>query len=161
MDLTILYQITLTVSILATGLVAGIFFAFSNFVMQALARLSPNEGIRAMQAINVTVLNPWFLGTFLGTGFVAIGAAAFLYFGVADDHFALMISASGLYNCGVITVTTSFNVPLNNRLEKLDAESTDAHDFWQVYLRKWLFWNHVRTIAAAAACISLVVATFI
>jgi len=56
MDLTIIYKITLTVSILGTGLVGGIFFTFSTFVMQALARLSPNEGIRAMQAINVTVL---------------------------------------------------------------------------------------------------------
>ena len=46
---------------------AGVFFAFSTFVMQALARLQPAQGTEAMQAINRTVLNPWFPGVFLGT----------------------------------------------------------------------------------------------
>ena len=55
------------VSALGCGLVAGVFFAFSAFVMKALSRLSPRYGIVAMQSINVAVLNPWFLGTFLGT----------------------------------------------------------------------------------------------
>ncbi len=34
------------------GLVAGVFFAFSTFVMSGLARLPPADGIRAMQSIN-------------------------------------------------------------------------------------------------------------
>ena len=50
-----------------SGLVAGIFFAFSNFVMKALARVSPGQGIAAMQSINVVVLNRWFFAVFLGT----------------------------------------------------------------------------------------------
>jgi uncharacterized membrane protein len=45
------------VAALGSGLVAGIFFAFSNFVMKALARVSPAQGIAAMQSINVVVLN--------------------------------------------------------------------------------------------------------
>jgi uncharacterized membrane protein len=51
------------VSALGCGLTAGVFFAFSVFVMEALASLPPAQGIAAMQSINVTVLNPWFLGT--------------------------------------------------------------------------------------------------
>jgi uncharacterized membrane protein len=58
--------LTLT-SAVGAGLVAGIFFAFSSFVMKALDRLPPAQGIAAMQSINVAVLNPWFLGAFLGT----------------------------------------------------------------------------------------------
>jgi len=42
---------------IGSGVVGGVFFAFSNFVMAALAHLAPAEGIHAMQAINVTVLN--------------------------------------------------------------------------------------------------------
>lgn len=52
---------------LGCGLVAGIFFAFSAFVMKALSRLPPGEGIAAMQSINVAVLNSWFMTAFLGT----------------------------------------------------------------------------------------------
>jgi uncharacterized membrane protein len=45
------------VSKLGSGLVAGIFFSFSNFFMKALARLPPDKGIAAMQNINVDVLS--------------------------------------------------------------------------------------------------------
>ena len=38
-------------STLGCGLVAGIFFTFSTFVMRALARLKPDKGIAAMQAV--------------------------------------------------------------------------------------------------------------
>lgn len=47
---------------LACALVAGVFFAFSNFVMEALARLPAEQGAAAMREINVVVLNPGFLG---------------------------------------------------------------------------------------------------
>ena len=46
---------------LGCGLMAGLFFAFSNFVMRALCNLSPTKGIATMQSINVTALNPLFL----------------------------------------------------------------------------------------------------
>ncbi len=151
----------LIASIIGTGLVAGIFFAFSTFVMQALTRLKPADGIRAMQAINVTVLNPWFFTAFFGTGIALLILALVPIVGHdVPDHAAVVIAAL-LYNLGTIGVTMVRNVPLNNRLEKLDAESIEAHDFWQTYLRKWVFWNHVRTVAAAAACVCMIVATLI
>jgi uncharacterized membrane protein len=58
-------------SALGCGLVAGLFFAFSNFVMKSLARLPSDQGIAAMQNINVDVLNRWFFVVFFGTGCVA------------------------------------------------------------------------------------------
>jgi uncharacterized membrane protein len=51
---------------LTFGLVAGVFFAFSTGVMPALARLPPAQGAAAMQAINVAVINRWFLAPLLG-----------------------------------------------------------------------------------------------
>jgi hypothetical protein len=61
--------LTVLLALCALGSVrsAAVFFAFSNFVMPALARIPPAEGIHAMQAINVTVLNQLFLGIFMGT----------------------------------------------------------------------------------------------
>jgi uncharacterized membrane protein len=51
---------------LGAGLVAGAFFAFSTFVMAALGRVPAHEGIRAMQQINITVINPWFMTALFG-----------------------------------------------------------------------------------------------
>src|SRR5262245_46954385 len=63
------FLFTLTfVTALGCGLIAGLFFAFSVAVMQALARLPSAGGIAAMQAMNSAILNPLFLSVFLGTG---------------------------------------------------------------------------------------------
>ncbi|MEH2408541.1 anthrone oxygenase family protein [Nostoc sp.] len=59
-------------SALGCGLIAGVFFAFSTFVMNALARLQPAQGITAMQSINITVINPLFMAVFLGTAAACI-----------------------------------------------------------------------------------------
>lgn len=55
------------IAALGAGLIAGVFFAFSAFVLKALSRLPVSAGIAAMQSINVVVLNPLFLGVFIGT----------------------------------------------------------------------------------------------
>lgn len=65
----LLFALTLFAA-LGCGLMAGLFFAFSTAVMEALARLPAAAGIAAMQSINVAILNPLFLATFLGTGAV-------------------------------------------------------------------------------------------
>ena len=49
------------------GLTTGIFYAFSTFVMAAFARLPAEQGIAAMNSINVAVINPWFMAVFMGT----------------------------------------------------------------------------------------------
>ncbi|WP_052316637.1 hypothetical protein [Thioalkalivibrio nitratireducens] len=59
---------------IGAGTVGGVFFAFSTFVMKALAQLPAAHGVAAMQRINVVVLNPMFLGVFLGSAVVAFGA---------------------------------------------------------------------------------------
>lgn len=62
-------------AMVGAGLIAGVFFAFSNFVMRALLRVPPAHGHAAMQAINVTVLNPVFLGVFAGTALLSLAVA--------------------------------------------------------------------------------------
>jgi uncharacterized membrane protein len=52
---------------LGCGLIAGVFFAFSTFVIKALAQQPATQGIATMQSINITVINPWFMTVFLST----------------------------------------------------------------------------------------------
>lgn len=60
------------VTAIGSGIVAGIFFAFSSFVMAGLGRIPPVQGIAAMNSINVTVINPSFMSAFLGTGILCL-----------------------------------------------------------------------------------------
>jgi uncharacterized membrane protein len=140
------------------ALVGGVFFAFSTFVMRALADLPPAQGILAMQRINITVINPWFLGVFLGTA-PLIGITAFL---VRDNSqsFGWLLASFVVYLAGSVGVTMVFNVPRNNRLAALEATSPEAATYWPIYLREWLRWNHVRCLAAlfAAAAAALAIA---
>jgi hypothetical protein len=55
------------VTALGCGLCAGVFFAFSSFVMKALARLPPADAVAAMQAINVVAVTPAFMAALFGT----------------------------------------------------------------------------------------------
>ncbi|NKB71501.1 MAG: DUF1772 domain-containing protein [Candidatus Latescibacteria bacterium] len=141
-------------AILGCGLMGGVFFAFSTFVMRALAQLQPARGLEAMQAINRTVLNPWFLGVFLGTA-----ALSLLLIGLAlwrdQQAGATYLLAGGLlYMLGTLLVTIVGNVPMNEALAKIESDSDEAADHWAHYLARWTTWNHVRTAASLAACAS-------
>jgi uncharacterized membrane protein len=146
---------------IGAALVAGIFYAFSTFVMQALGRLAPRDGIAAMQSINVTVINPLFFVAFFGTGCLCVATVAVSLLSEAEMLPAPALVGCILYLVGCIGVTIVGNVPLNERLAKTTPDDTDAEPLWRFYLARWTLWNHVRTAAslAAAACLVLAIAT--
>ena len=145
-------------AVLGCGLVAGIFFAFSTFIMSALGRLPPSDGIAAMQTINVTVLNPFFFTAFFGTAAVCLALAVLPLTGWGGPHAGYSMAGVALYLLGTILVTIAFNVPLNERLAKVAPESTAGASLWADYLVRWNFWNHVRTAASLAAAAFFMVA---
>lgn len=140
------------------GLIGGCFFAFSTFVMKALRKLPPEQGIAAMQSINVVVINPWFLGPFLGTALLSIVLFARALFTWQASGSGFLAAGSVLYVVGTLFVTLAFNVPRNDALAKLTPTSPEAAAQWATYCAEWTAWNHVRTIAALAAAASLLVA---
>jgi uncharacterized membrane protein len=138
-------------SALGSGLMAGVFFAFSGFVMKALARLPPAQGIAAMQSINIVVLNPVFLSVFLGTAVacVALTVVALLRWNAPGA--ATLLAASVMYLFGTLMVTRVFNIPRNDALAAVEPASADAARLWADYVVSWTAWNHVRTAAALIA----------
>lgn len=136
---------------LGCGLIAGVFFAFSTFVMKALAQQPPAEGIAAMQSINITVINPWFMTAFIGTGIACLILIVTLLFKWQQPGVAYLLVASLLYLVGSLGVTIAFNVPLNDALAVVKPNSPEGAALWANYLKNWTFWNHVRTIASLAA----------
>jgi uncharacterized membrane protein len=148
------------VAILGCGLVAGVFFAFSTFVMPALARLQPRQGIAAMQSINITAINPLFMTAIFGTAAACIYLAIVSLLKWHQPDATYLVIGSLLYLVGTVGVTIAFNVPLNDALVKVDPVSTEGANLWARYLTDWTMWNHVRTIAAlvAAALFTIAIA---
>lgn len=145
---------------LGSGLVAGVFLAFSSFVMKALAKLPPPQGIAAMQSINVVVVNPLFMALLFGTaaGCLALAIQAGLRWN--DPGAGWRLAAAVVYLVGVIGVTIAFNVPRNDALATLDPTSADAANVWATFVSSWTAWNHVRTIASLAAAGLLILALY-
>ena len=153
----LLFPLTL-IAALGCGLVAGIFFAFSTFVMKALARLPAAQGIAAMQSINVAVINPWFLTPYFGMAVLSVLLIIAAVLRWHEPGAAYVVAGGLLYFLGTFLVTMLFNVPRNNTLAAVAATSTEGAALWADYLIAWTKWNHVRTIAALAGAASFTIA---
>lgn len=143
---------------ISAALVAGIFFAFSAFVMRALARLEPKGSINAMQSINVAVLNPWFFAAFFGTGVLCLVSVVIALMGDAGTGRAAVLLGCALYLFGCIGVTAAGNVPLNDRLADVDPAGDQAAAVWNDYVTRWTRLNHVRTAASLLAALAFAAA---
>jgi uncharacterized membrane protein len=154
---SLFFALTL-ISALSSGLMAGVFFAFSAFVMKALSRLPAAQSIAAMQSINAAAFNPLFGAAFAGTAAACAllaGASLFLWHKPAG---MFHLAGGLLYLAGSLLVTLAFNLPLNDRLGAVDTASADAANQWSDYFASWMVWNHVRTTGSLAAAASLTIA---
>ena len=143
-------------ALLGSALVAGVFFAFSSFVMKALQRVPSAEGIAAMQSINVVVLNRSFLGAFMGTAAFSLLVAALAFRGWGEPWAPWCLGGALLYLVGTFLLTGLGNVPLNDQLAAVSATDPAAIGVWERYLDRWTMLNTIRTGAATAAALSLV-----
>ncbi|CAN7291570.1 DUF1772 domain-containing protein [Mesorhizobium amorphae] len=139
------------IAAVGSGIVGGVFFAFSNFVMPALVRLPAPGGIAAMNSINVTVITPLFMTALFGTGLVCLVLIAGAIIGWGQPGSFWLLAGALLYLVGNPIVTMVFNVPLNDALAAVDPASSNGAAVWTNYLSKWVMWNHVRTITAIVA----------
>jgi uncharacterized membrane protein len=146
-----LLVIATVIAALGSGLIAGIFFAFSSFIMGALGRLPPACGIAAMQSINIVVLNPVFLAVFMGTGLLSIVLVIAALLRWSEPGAAALLAGGVCYVVGTFGVTIGCNVPLNDTLAAVEPDSVAGAAHWTRYRSVWTAWNHLRTAAALAA----------
>lgn len=153
----IVLPVVVVLGIVGCGLTAGVFFAFSTSVMPGLARRPPAEAAATMQEANRTILNPVFGLVFGGTAVVSvlllIGAVL-----VGGGRGAWLLTGALLYLAGAFGLTLAVNVPMNNRLDGLDASDPGSATYWAEYLTRWTMWNNVRTVVSTLATAALVFA---
>ena len=138
-------------SAISCGLLAGVYFAFSTFIMPAFGRIAPVHGVSAMNSINSTILQSLFMPFFFGTTLVSLVLVAFALFRRSAPSATAVLVGGLIYIVGMFLCTIFFNVPLNNALAAVDPAGSSAASIWENYLKKWTLWNHVRTIASCIA----------
>ena len=152
-DLILPYLVIAAVA--GAAMVTGLLFAFSNFVMRALAELHPEHGMFAMQQINEKIINPLFLLFFLGTPLLCVIIAIYSLFHLNDPNGILLLAGSISYIIGPFGITVRCNVPLNDKLA--EVRPAEGADVWGEYQVKWQRWNHIRTYIGLASIIFLCV----
>lgn len=144
-----LLTIAIVIAALGSGLIAGLFFAFSTFIMKALALRPPAEGMAAMVSIDRVILRSLFMPVFFGTALLGVVIAIYALI-VPTPASPWLIAAALIYLFANIVVTMVWNVPLNNAIEHADP-AADNSALWAHYVDRWTKWNHVRTVACLVA----------
>lgn len=134
----------LIIATIAAGLVAGLFYAYACSVMPGLARGDDKTYVEAMRGINVAIINPVFMLSFLGApvlaavaGLMHLGSGATLWWIVAA--FACLVA--------MLVVTGVVNIPLNNAL---DAGGDAYAEVRERFEASWVRWNVVRAVVSSA-----------
>ena len=152
------YVRTLTViTAVGAGVSAGVFLAFSSFVMKALGRLPAAEGISTMKAINEAAPTASFMLPLFGTAAACI-ALPIVALRHLDQRWAAWLLTASLLYLACVLLTIVYHVPRNNALALVDPRSPGAAQSWAHYLSHWTAWNHVRTGLALAATTALILA---
>lgn len=144
---------SLVVAATGAGLMAGVYFAFSTFIMQSLDQLGPGPATDAMNSINKVILRSWFMALFFGSTliYIVLGAVALLATDLAGR--SLLFTAALIYVVGMFLCTARFNVPLNNRLTKAAGDDKSKAETWNHYFRHWTRWNHLRAVGSLVALV--------
>jgi len=153
-----LISVLFWVAAVGCGVIAGLYFAFSTFIMTALDRAGPVPGTMAMNSINVVILQSLFMPLFWAT---TVASLALSVVGLVHwrESGGVMVAVAGLiYVIGMFGVTALYNVPLNNALAAADPHTPSGVALWARYMKEWTLWNHVRTVTSLVASVAFMVA---
>lgn len=151
-------QLLTVVGLLGSAVASGIFYAFSSFVMPGFARLSTEDGVAAMQAVNITAVRPAFMSVLFGTALICVALIGFALASIGSRQWLFLLVGAVLYLVGAIVLTIVVHVPLNDALAMLDPAAASSASEWVGYQSTWNAWNHVRWISPLAASTAFTVA---
>jgi uncharacterized membrane protein len=143
--------LTLIAATITTGLMAGLFFAFTSAIMPALRGADDRTFVDVMQRINVSIINPVFMTAFVGGLLVTI-AAVVVHWRDEKDALPWIIAGLALY-AAMFLITAAINVPLNNALDAAGdpGRIADLRAVRNQFEGRWVAWNIVRAVANVAA----------
>jgi uncharacterized membrane protein len=140
-----------------TGVMAGIYFTFSVFLIKAMNELPELQAAQAMNKINDVIVNTLFLPIFFGSTLWYAGLVIWALSDWQEQSSILQIIAALVYIGGMFVVTAFGNVPLNNRLKELESDDENLATYWYEYQGAWIRLNHIRTISCILALMILTI----
>jgi uncharacterized membrane protein len=144
----------LFITVLFSGLVAGLLYSYSCSVNPGLKALPDNQYLAAMQSINAAIQNPLFFISFMGILILFPFALRHVYITQPTASFYFFIAAAALYYIAVFGVTVAGNVPLNNRLAGFPISSATAADMASMRMMFEKPWNNYHSVRTTAAILS-------
>lgn len=152
--------IILAIAILFTGLMAGIFFTWSNAVKPGIGKLSDLEYLTTLQSMNRVILNNTFKLVFIGA-VIAVALVPIFYFNLYPKNiFWLFISALIIYWVGAFGVTIFGNIPLNEILDKCNLESMTLSEIKALRISIESKWNNLNLIRSVSSFITFILLIF-
>ncbi|MGW4522149.1 anthrone oxygenase family protein [Amycolatopsis sp. NPDC004378] len=143
--------VVLVAALVAAGLVAGLFYAYACSVMPGIGRGDDKTFVEAMRGINVAIVNPVFMLTFLGAPLLA-AVAVFFHLGSRSLPWVI---AGFVFLLAMVVITGVVNIPLNNAL---DRGGDDYAAVRAAFEAVWVRWNVVRAVVSTAGFGCLVAA---
>ncbi|CAN5631611.1 DUF1772 domain-containing protein [soil metagenome] len=137
---------------LAVGLQAGTYFTWATGVMPGLARTDDRTFVHAVQQMNIAIVNPVFLATFLGAPVLSAAAVAL----TTGDARRWAIAALVL-SVATVVVTGAANIPLNDAMEAAGNVDRigDLAGVRAAFEDSWVRWNIVRVLTSAGALVAV------
>jgi uncharacterized membrane protein len=107
---------SLIVATISTGLITGVWYAWTVSVMPGLARTDDRTYVGALQGMNRAIQNGWFFLTFMGSLLFLIAALLLQFTGDNRRAVPWIVIALVLYVV-VLLITFVGNIPINNALD--------------------------------------------
>jgi uncharacterized membrane protein len=154
-----LQDIILALATICSAIISGLFFSYTFSVNLGLHKLSDKAYLTAMQNINKEILNSAFYCCFLGAPILLL-MATILFLDLSSPKFYLILVACLSYIIGVIVVTGTQNVPLNNQLASIDLSISPEKSLRlsrDAFEKPWVFWNNIRTCCSLLTLTCLII----
>ena len=157
-----MFETLLVVAALLCGLVAGLLFGFVVVAMPGIGTLRDGEFIRAFQVMDRIIQDnhPLFMVAWVGSVVTVIATAVFAFGSLDGTDLVLVIVAAVVYLGGVQVPTAAINIPLNNRLQRVDTATAGERELATergAFEARWNRWNAIRTALAVASTALLII----
>tara|TARA_Y100000385_G_C12934201_1_gene568127 strand:- start:380 stop:862 length:483 start_codon:yes stop_codon:yes gene_type:complete len=147
------------ISIISTGMMAGIFFTWTNAVKPGIGKLDNLSYLKAFQAMNRVILNAIFYCLFM-MPLITLIILSYNSFDLQKLYvFDLLIASTVIYFIGVILTTIIGNIPLNEMLDKSDLKRLDQQHLMTLRKKietRWNRFNYVRTVSSFLSFLILI-----
>ena len=151
-------------AILFTGLMAGIFFTWSNAVKPGIGQLSDRDYLTALQSMNRVILNVPFYILFWGAVALSPLVVYFMVETASVQVLIILLAATIVYWIGAFLMTLWGNVPLNHLVDRVELSQMHTGELRELRAtveQRWNLFNLIRTLSAIASLVLLLLAVWL